>query len=168
MTESRCKLALEPAQVETCGVNELIQKKAAEQTPLLAWGDPDPQGVNLVNASGRREDFQPLVLGAPSWPNDLRLVEARLFWPTAALHVVASEGGGCRWTTFEESGSDAGLEVAWRKITVFTLRDLARFGLQAGQAIDNLAAIEYRQQGRLIGWRLTIKVQERSHADRNY
>jgi len=127
---------------------------------LLAWAEPDPLYVDRFNRAGRHGDFVPLVRGVPSWPTDLPLVEARLFWPGAALHVVAREEGGCRWTRIEETDPE-GQDTDYRRTTfsVYTLRDRDRFGLPDESRIADLMAIEYRQRGRLIAWRLTIGVE---------
>lgn len=96
----------------------------------------------------------------PSWPADLPLVEARLFWASSALHVVARERGGCSWVRIEEvAEGNGGTEVARSVIPVYTLRDLNRFGLENGPAIQGLSAVEYRQQGRLVAWRLVMEKQ---------
>ncbi|EGV32667.1 hypothetical protein ThidrDRAFT_1152 [Thiorhodococcus drewsii AZ1] len=140
-------------------VAEVIADQAGKAPPLLAWADPDPLHVDLVNRTGRHGDFVPLAQGVPSWPADLPLVEARLFWPRAVLHVVACEKGGCVWTCIKEVTADDDTLPAMRsEIPVHTRRDLARFGLSAHEVVEGLRAIEYRERGRLVAWRLTIGV----------
>ena len=137
-------------------VTEVIADTALKAPPLLAWADPDPLHVSLTNHNGRREDLKPLMRGTPSWPQDLRLLEARLFWGEAALHVVSCEGGGCRWTRIEEADPQDN-ETDYTRVVfpVATIRDLSRFGLADESGIERLMAIEYRQFGRLKAWRLT-------------
>lgn len=158
MTDSHCRIDFSPGTDKSANVADLIRQKAQEAEPLLAWAEPDPLHMNVSNNTGRRCDFKPLVCGMPSWPDDLPLVEARLFWASSALHVVAREGGGCSWVRIEEvAEGDGGAEVARSVIPVYTLRDLNRFGLENGPAIQGLSAIEYRQQGRLVAWRLVME-----------
>ncbi|MFB1490231.1 MULTISPECIES: hypothetical protein [unclassified Thiocapsa] len=140
---------------------EVIAYHAGESPPLLAWAEPDPLHVDPVNGSGRRGDFVPLVRGVPSWPTDLPLVEARLFWPGATLHLVAREAGGCVWTRIEEVNPHEGTLRAMRsEIPVHTRSDLARFGITEHEPIEGLRAIEYRERGRLVAWRLMIATEE--------
>lgn len=156
--ETTCALRISPRQDDHRSVAEVIAQHAGEAAPLLAWAEPDPLHV-APDKHGRRDDFKPLVQGVPSWPADLPLAEARLFWPTAALHVVAREGGGCSWTRIEEGGADGEMLLAMRtEFSVHALSDLARFGLAAHEALKGLPlrAIEYRERGRLAAWRLTI------------
>src|SRR5208283_1697018 len=96
--------------------------------PLLAWAEPDPVSADLSNNTGRRSNFVPFVVGSPTWPDDLLLLEARLFWENAAIHIVAEKGGGCSWVTLEEKNS--GDSVVRRELPVLTIRDRKRgFGL---------------------------------------
>jgi hypothetical protein len=159
-SENACALRIQTQQDDSRRLAEVIAHKAAESPPLLAWAEPDPLYVDRLNRTGRRGDFVPLVLGAPDWPADLPLVEARLFWPRAALHVVAREDGGCVWTRIEETDPE-GKETDYRRneFSVYTLRDRHRFGLSDDIVIDDLMAIEYRQRGRLVAWRLMIGVE---------
>lgn len=164
--ETTCALRIDPCQDDHRSVAEVIAQHAGEAAPLLAWAEPDPLHVAL-SQHGRRNDFTPLVQGVPSWPADLPLVEARLFWATAALHVVAREGGGCVWTRIEENGADGETLLAMRaEFSVHTRRDLARFGLHADEAIKGLPlrAIEYRERGRLVVWRLILANEEHGDA----
>lgn len=153
MTADTCALRIQPPTQDSRTVAEIIADEADKAPPLLAWADPDPLHVNLTNHGGRREDFKPLMRGTPSWPQDLRLIEARLFWLDAALHVVACEAGGSIWTRIEEI---AGTEFRREEFSVHTISDLPRFGLLEDAVIQNLIAIEYRQRGRLMAWRLMI------------
>ena len=155
MTTDTCALHIQTEQ-DARTVTEVIADEAGRERPLLAWADPDPLHVVLSNHNGRRQDFNPLVRGAPSWPQDLRLLEARLFWSDAALHVVSRDEGGCSWTRIEETDPQ-GNETDYARMTfrVFTIRDLSRFGLADESRIERLMAIEYRQFGRLKAWRLT-------------
>lgn len=165
MTDSQCHIVFSPGTDASTIVADLIRQKAQEAEPLLAWAEPDPLRVDVSNSTGRRSDFEPLVCGMPSWPADLPLVEARLFWASSALHVVAREGGGCAWVRIEETAEGSGGdEVACSVIPVYTLRDFKRFGLESRPAFEGLRAVEYRQQGRLVAWRLVIKSQENTDA----
>lgn len=159
MTDNTCALRIQ-TQNETRTVMEVIAEEAGKAPPLLAWADPDPLHVNLSNHSGRREDFKPLVQGAPLWPQDLRLLEARLFWRDAALYVVAREDGGCSWTRIEEI---AGTNFRREEFYVHTISDRKRFGLSDDSTIQTLMAIEYKQRGQLLAWRLTMATREESH-----
>lgn len=129
---------------------------STQPKPQLAWAEPTPSALRADGARGRRRDFVPFVQGALRWPADLVLVEARMFWDTAALHVVADPDGGCRWARIEESASGQD-EVVCSYVPVQTLRDRARFGLgDDGQISARLTAVEYRRNGHLVAWRLTI------------
>ena len=149
--------------IRTNGRSELSVTKYLETllgntSPLLTWGDPVPTWRRSDGTTGRVDNFQPLVIGAHSWGVDLPLAEARLFWADAALHVVASEGTGCRWARIQECAqgdASMGEQFSRSTSTVMTLRDRSRFGLGIGDIKDmNLIAIEYRSQGRLVAWRL--------------
>jgi hypothetical protein len=159
MTDSPCVIEWTADEDGNLSVAEFVRQQAQQAPPLLAWAEPDPLGVDLTNHTGRRDGFALLVSGGmPSWPADLPLAEARLFWTSSALHVVAREGGGCGWAWIEEKpAGNAGTPVARSVIPVHTLRDGKRFGLPDGQTIAGLRAIEYRQQGRLVAWRLTTE-----------
>lgn len=167
MTAMSCRLQLE-SDADARTVAEVIAQQVDEAAPLLAWAEPNPLYAVVHNRTGRRGDFVPLVQGAPSWPADLPLIEARLFWPTAALHVVAREGRGCLWTRIEELNAAAGAasnaEFMRTVFPVHTISDRARFGLPDQETITPLQAIEYRQCGRLVAWRLTIGTEEYRHA----
>lgn len=156
-SEKTCALRIQSRQDDSRRLAEVIAHQAGESPPLLVWAEPDPLYVDLVNHTGRRGAFTPLARGVPSWPDDLPLVEARLFWPRAALHVVAREEGGCNWTRIEEADPE-GKETDYRRtaFSVHTLRDRDRFGLPDESRIEDLMAIEYRQRGRLVAWRLMI------------
>lgn len=166
MTDSQCRIVFSPGTDASTSVADLIREKAQEAEPLLlAWAEPDPLYVDVSNSTGRRSGFKPLVRGMPSWPADPPLVEARLFWASSALHVVAREGGGCAWVRIEEvAEGNGGTEVARSVIPVYTLRDLNRFDLQSGPDFEGLHAVEYRQQGRLVAWRLVINGEESVNA----
>lgn len=132
-------------------VAEYVAAVAQDEPPRLAWAEPKPTYHVRGPAHGRIVTFEPFVSAAPTWPADLPLVEARLFWAGAALHVVA-RGSGCRWVRIEEG--DIGETVARLETSVLALRDRQRFGLEAAGDAPALTAIEYRQDGRLLAWRL--------------
>jgi hypothetical protein len=155
MTANVCTLHIQ-TKSDSCSVNEIIAQQVLDNPPQLAWAEPNPLHVKVTNRTGQRDDFVSLQLGHPSWPIDLPLIEARLFWPNAALHVVASDGGGCIWTRIAESET-AELHVMRSTIRVHTRSDWERFGLNNSEAIKNLQAIEYRERGRLVAWRLIIE-----------
>jgi hypothetical protein len=137
-------------------VSEFISDQCKKQPPLLAWADPVPYTRNTDGKPGRRSDFHPLVQGTPSWPANLPLAEARLFWQDAGLHVVAEEGGGCRWARIQECATGDN-ECSRSETRVLSLRDRERFGLAEDHAVPKtLVAVEYRQQGRLVAWRLLV------------
>jgi hypothetical protein len=183
MDETSCRIAISLSpRNETRDLSSVLADEVGKTPPLLAWAEPDLTAVCLNNRTGRRTDFQALVCGEPQWPGDIRIVEARLFWKDASLHVVANQDGqGCRWVRIEEvengeegveslqrSPSSSGhaeieqqggeMDVKRLKYPVFTVRDRQRFGLgEVGRnlsAIENVVAIEYRIYGHLIGWRL--------------
>lgn len=157
MTDSRCRIVYSVGTDETGSVAELVRQQALVSVPLLAWAEPDPLHVDVTNRTGRRGDFEPLARGMPAWPEDLPLVEARLFWADSALHVVAREVGGCAWVRIAEvPEGQTGSEATRAAIPVYTLQDRSRFGLPEGPMLDGLQAIEYRERGRLVAWRLTI------------
>ena len=151
MPESQCNLKREHDE-STCSVAAFITQKAKESPPLLAWADPEPTAVDLTSKTGRRVTFQPLVQGVPNWPDDIPLAEVHLFWQNSALHVISKEGGGCRWAMIEED-EIGGLMALRSEKQVLTVRDYLRFGLEARQELK-LRAVEYRQHGRLVAWRL--------------
>jgi len=140
-------------------VTEIAQK----ESPLLAWADPVPTARNSARKPGRYVGFNPLAVGVPNWPENLPLAEARLFWANAALHIVANEGAGCRWARIEEAANNEvsqGEAFSRSEIPILTLRDRDRFGLTESDDDEmNLVAVEYRQQGRLMGWRLVMDKQ---------
>ena len=151
-------------------VSKFVAEQATAREPVLAWADPDPEPSHLpaFDKLGFRADFAPLAKGTPEWQHDIVLAEARLFWPDAALHVVAKVGGGCRWAKVEEMTSGQNVEeqatdnanlrikaVLRTSFRVLTLRDHARFGIEDWpKDFEKLTAIEYRQAGRLVAWRL--------------
>lgn len=156
MAEKTCSLKRD-ANDDDRDVAGFVADKARETPPpLLVWADPDPMAVDTQANQGRRMRF-PLSRDSSGWPADLPLVEARLFWKDAALHVIAKEGGGCRWARIEEQVGGNGEEVTRQEFKVVALADRARFGLESGAALPGLRAIEYRQRGRLVGWRLIAK-----------
>lgn len=147
-------------------VHEEIIAACGKKTPLLAWAEPQADWYG--HGTGRHPQFVPLqrLQGAtPDWPEDLPLAEARLFWPDRALHIVADEDGGCCWARIEEVSKEEKYEqsdyifcVNIEMLPVYTLRDLARFGIvhhEHAPFPEKLNAITYHQQGRLVGWRLT-------------
>lgn len=151
MPDTPCKLKRDNNE-EKCSVAEFIAKMTQGTPPVLAWADPEPTAADLEGNTGRRTNFQPLVRGIPNWHDDIPLAEARLFWENAALHVITKDGGGCQWAKIEESKD--GEEFMRSEIKVLTLRDRTRFGLDPETDFE-LSAVEYRQQGRLVAWRLT-------------
>lgn len=153
MSEAPCRISiiLSPEN-ETRDLATVLKAEMSRRPPLLVWTEPDVNAVSLGNRTGRRSDFRALVSGNTDWPADLLLVEARLFWETSALHLVADDTSpGCRWLRIEER-DDGKEEVMRRQIPVHTLQDRQRFGLPGNG--EELAAVEYLRQGRLIGWRL--------------
>lgn len=162
----------------TCGcathsVREEIISACEKEPPLLAWAEPQADWYG--HGTGRHPQFIPLqqLQGTmPDWPKDLPLTEARLFWKNRVRHIVANEHDGCRWVDIEELTKEAGKQddpatttrVSYEMLAVYTLRDLERFGLNNSDVplSEKLNAITYRQQGRLIAWRLTQK--ENPHA----
>ena len=151
MNGEKCAITIS-ADDSTATLADLVTAEAAKAAPLFAWAEPDVMAAVIDNRTGRRPDFRPFVRGKPDWPADLPLVEARLFWETAALHVVALDTG-CRWARLEEGGN---LEAIRRAFPVHTLKDGRRFGMTGDEGdIGGLTAVEYWREGRLIGWRLT-------------
>ena len=150
MNGERCQITIS-SDCSPVGLAALLMTEVAITPPLLAWAEPDLMAAVLDNDTGRRSDFHALVSGTPDWPLDLPLVEARLFWKTAALHVVADETG-CRFARIKEEGS---ADAIRRVYPIHTLQDRRRFGLaDFGGGIGRLNAVEYWRDGRLIGWRL--------------
>ena len=167
MMDSQCELFIRKGR-DPRNVSQFIMDEVDRSMPSLAWGEPDPLDVELDNRDGRRDDFRPLVLGAPSWPDDVTLLEARLFWDSTALHVAMLESGGCGWTRIEEmNGAPDQTAGAMNLIRstkpVHTRRDMTRFGLQGLESFPGLTAVEYRERGRLVAWRLTIEAGELTH-----
>jgi len=154
MSETRCNLKRDRGEAN-CSIAEFIATRAEKTPPLLIWAEPNPSAVDLAGNTGRRIHSLPLVRGIPEWLDKVPLTEARLFWQNLALHVVARDEGGCLWATIEE-GADGGEEVIRSERRVVTLADHQRFGLMEQPAFSDLRAIEYRQQGRLVAWCLTL------------
>lgn len=143
-------------------VAAFVAAEAEKERPLLSWAEPDASYARK-GKPGRIGDFVPLVAGCPDWPKDLPLVEARLFWATSALHVIADDKG-CRWARLWES--DAGEEKDRRSekdVLTLQLQDAERFGMTThGWPNLPLTAIEYRSGGRLVGWRLITRGKEQT------
>jgi hypothetical protein len=162
----RCRLAREPGE-DSCSVLAFIERQARERPPRLVWVEPDPAAVAMGPGGGRRIAALPLAGGTPeSWPDDWRelpLTEARLFWPTSALHVLAHDDG-CRWVRIEERDRDAvehedreecDEDVVERVVSsAFAQSDASRYGLAPAAVQGPLISIQYRKRGRLVGWRL--------------
>ncbi|MGB4334922.1 MAG: hypothetical protein WBJ41_08810 [Chromatiaceae bacterium] len=159
MTDISCLLRHSRGKSE-CGVGVFLASQLAADRPQLVWVDPDPLAVDYHGATGRRFMALPLVEGdPPAWMLEVPLAEARIFWQGAALHVIAGEAGGCRWTRITESREDHdGDERVQREIiSVLSLRDQARFGFKDAQGVENLQAIIYKRQGLIRAWRIAIK-----------
>lgn len=164
MTEIPCWLGRTRGESE-CGVEVFLANQLAADRPQLVWVDPDPLAVDYHGATGRRFVALPLVEGDPSaWMLGIPLAEARIFWRGAALHIVASDTGGCRWTRITEFWEDStGDERVQREIIrVLSLRDQARFGFKDTQGFENLQAILYKRQGLIRAWRLQAESWERN------
>jgi len=151
-------------------------KQQEDSATALVWLEPDPRAVNLKNHTGRRCDEPPLSPGLPNWLRDGNgppVIEARLFWASEALHVVANpDGTGCRWAFIKEkrpaddslpkisapetfdNNQQVSREVHREEYRVRTIQDLNRFGFDEGQSTFNLKMFEYREGGRLVAWRL--------------
>lgn len=124
----------------------------------MAWAEIDPTAITN-NMPGRYQGFEPFVLGKPQWPLETPLLEARLFGDNDMLHIVKSDDG-CRWVRTEVQIAHANESDINQSapIKVLTLQDASRFGFSITSWPKNIAAIEYRQYGKLIAWRLiTIK-----------
>ncbi len=139
-------------------------KKLVESKPSLVWLEPNPREVDLKTPNGRRIDSPSLTEGFPAWlngENEPSMVEARLFWDRAALHVIADPGGeSCRWDLLWETQtpSEDGIRVRRDEYPVHTLKDRARFGFEIESADLKLKMVEYREGGRLVAWRLVREV----------
>jgi hypothetical protein len=155
MSETTCHIVRDQGVDKTCSVTDFIRQQVQANPPVLAWAEPEITAVDMDSQTGgRREDFTPFVRGVPeNWPGTLPLVEARLFWDTAVLHVVSRDDGGCQWARIEES---RGNTVERREVPVMTLRDVKRFGLELQPVSGALVVVEYREHGRLVGWRLVV------------
>ena len=148
-------------QTYACTLNERIRQLCDEKPPQLAWAET---GICFYQhegqlRAGRHSSFTPLIEGKPVWPHDLALSEARLFWPDRAVHLLMIDSVNCAEVTLKEvSGEEAstGEQVIKQSQTLLTLRDKERFGLANIQLPANITAIEYRHQGRVLAWRLTI------------
>jgi len=156
MTDPRpCRISCKTGK-SSLSIAEFIQQEKLEGLQL-AWAEPDPHFLPSSNLPGRCSAFHPLVRGVPSWPAELPLLEARLFWDETALHIVATDKG-CKWVRVEEEllelPETQKISVTRHEFPVVTLSDPARFGLDIEPSISKMCAIEYRQQGRLVSWRL--------------
>ncbi|WP_262966759.1 hypothetical protein [Methylobacter psychrophilus] len=150
-------------QTYACNLNQRIRQLCIEMPPQLAWAEP---GICFYQhegqlRAGRHPGFTPLAEGMPVWPDDLVLCEARLFWADHAVHLLAIDSANCAEVTLSEvSGEDTstGKQVIRQAQTLLTLRDKERFGLKNIDLPDNpnVTAIEYRHQGRVLAWRLTL------------
>jgi hypothetical protein len=143
---------------DTRAVADFARDEAAREAPVLSWAEPEPRVVEGASP-GRIQDFRALSSGAPQWPALISLLEARLFWKDKALHVVTC-GDGCRWALLQELSNDGGGQPVQKDVyPVLTVKDRSRFGLDAVHVGGDvsLVAIEYRNDGRLFGWRLVPK-----------
>ncbi len=148
-------------QTYACSVNERIRLLCGQNPPQLAWAEPSIRFYQHEGQlrAGRHPSFVPLVVGKPAWPDDLALFEARLFWAGHAVHLLALDPVNCAEVTLSESNGDEaneGNQVIKQSHTLLTLRDQARFGLTNIKLPPKLTAIEYRHQGRVMAWRLTL------------
>lgn len=149
-----CSLVLDSGK-EMLSVRQLAVRFSEQSSPLLAWAEPDPRAIGRSTGSGRWQDFVPLRAGTPDWPDDLRLMEARLFWSDRSVHIV-SDGPESRWAELrEETPSGSGIPVLKKNYKVHLTQDRARFGL-ANEDVPSagIRMIEYWTGGQLLGWRL--------------
>lgn len=163
--EKQCTIVRSHGQALEKSVLEFIKAHIKDNAciPRLAWAEPEPTAVGNDGMAGRRLDLVPLVAGCPNWPDDLPLVEARLFWEKTMLHVVATKDGGCAWARIEEIAENladigSGHTVMRLSYPVLATTDLERFGIQepAHEIDAALLAVTYYQRGRLVGWRLAL------------
>lgn len=183
MKEVSIQLSSGKSQLSVSGrVEELVRENGE---PLLAWAEP--MAIALTgNAADRHRAFELLVAGKPAWPSHPPLGEARLFWTDRAVHVVAAPEQGCRWAMVSETAVGFCLRLGFlfrlrfrramfrqraagvgkpmiKKVLraespVLTLRDADRFGLDKANWMEQTyLAIEYRDNGRLVAWRLLPK-----------
>jgi len=174
MTDSTCKIEQTTGNAKVSLADFLRQRD--DSPTALVWLEPDPRAVNLEKDTGRRCDEPPLTVGLPNWlsaGNGPPVIEARLFWASEALHVVANpDGTGCRWAFIKEKrpaddslpkisapetsdkNQQVSREVHREEYRVRTIQDLDRFGFDKSQSTFNLKMFEYRVGGRLVAWRL--------------
>lgn len=142
-------------------LHQRIRELCQDRLPQLAWAEPCIRlyRQNELLRSGRHPHFVPLVTGLPSWPEELLLSEARLFWADHAVHLLRLDETHCAEVTLSESKSpDSALDklVTRQTKNLLTLRDKQRFGLETLALSESITAIEYRQSGRLLAWRLIL------------
>lgn len=142
-------------------------------TPPLSWVEPRPGVVGEDGQFLTAPECAGFSRGLPA--GTAPLDEARLFWPGAALHVVACEGEGCSWSYFRETyGTDEegahaasgdGAEPALRdRHEVLLMEDADRHRFLGDgaepflQDVDRLVAVTYHVQGRLAAWTLALPV----------
>ncbi len=152
---------------------------AAALSPTWRWVEPRP-------GSGLGDQGEPIDVLAPAEihpllaPGDAELPtepcflidEARLFWPVAALHILADGVGPTRcafWgigeaPTAEQQGliKTLGLTLSGTipvqtgtPEPVLTRRDLERFGISASKHLPGKLTIQtYRVDGAIVAWTL--------------
>lgn len=161
MKTSQAKIIRTHGYDAECGVNGFLASRlrACGAPPLLGWAEP-VAGWLHDRQPGRIAGFLPLQRDGGSWPDEVPLAEARLFWADRALHVVA-QAKGCRWAEIEElPPADAAGELVMRRsrivLTVRHKKELQRFGLNAADCAypDRLELIEYGHAAQQRGWRL--------------
>jgi hypothetical protein len=139
---------------------DFIAKICMAEAPLLHWLEPRP-GYPDQNHFGPWPGFTGLGAGAPDIDGFRKkgrdFSEARLFYQNKALHVLAAAKGR-RWSWCEEcektpAPETGRLEVIRAEKPVFLFQDHDRYGLPEAWT-NKLRAIEYRNQGRLVAWRL--------------
>ena len=131
---------------------EVVKHACAANPPLFSWVEPRP--VDPGNRFGPLPGFQGLKAGPPR--EGVELDEARLFWETSALHLVASNVGGCRWSLVEEiDRAQDVLAVRREEHPVILQQDWSRFGLEPqSEPRSDLVRIVYKTGGRIVAWRL--------------
>jgi len=141
-------------------VHEYLKQLAASgrEAPGLTWVEPRP---GLWSPADMGSDPAPSLV--PGWPaTDRPMDEARLFWPSGFLHVVARISNGevsCRFVEIHENepAQERALQrEVFREAEAILLRtDWDRFGLSRPPIhVEKVTVVSYRDNGTLLGWRI--------------
>jgi hypothetical protein len=153
-----------------------IIQQAAPLSPTWRWIEPRP-GCGLNDKAEQTPELKPDKLhpllapagtALPTHPS-FQIDEARLFWPDAALHIIADGVSPSRcafWGLGEKPSPEQQALIDALGLTeadaqpvepndpedVLTRHDLQRFGLKQADKDDQLRIQAYRADGVVVAW----------------